>query len=34
MGPSLGEMLAKQVLDDGPADPFFGLARLGGARAG
>jgi glycine/D-amino acid oxidase-like deaminating enzyme len=34
MGPALGEMLAKQVLDDGPADPFFGLARLGGARAG
>jgi glycine/D-amino acid oxidase-like deaminating enzyme len=28
MGPALGEMLAKQVIDEGPADPFFGLARL------
>jgi glycine/D-amino acid oxidase-like deaminating enzyme len=28
MGPALGEMLAKQVLDDGTVDPFFGLARF------
>jgi glycine/D-amino acid oxidase-like deaminating enzyme len=34
MGPALGEMLAKQVLDDAPADPLFGLARLAGGRTG
>jgi glycine/D-amino acid oxidase-like deaminating enzyme len=28
MGPALGELLARQVLDDTSPDPFFGLARL------
>ena len=28
MGPALGEILARQVRDDGPADPFFALARF------
>jgi monomeric sarcosine oxidase len=28
MGPALGEILARLVRDDGPADPFFALARF------
>jgi hypothetical protein len=28
MGPALGELLARQVLDDTSPDPFFGLTRL------
>jgi sarcosine oxidase len=28
MGPALGEMLTRQILDDAPPDPLFALARL------
>jgi glycine/D-amino acid oxidase-like deaminating enzyme len=28
MGPALGEMLARHVLEDTPADPFFALSRF------
>jgi hypothetical protein len=28
MGPALGEILARQVREDAPPDPFFALARF------
>jgi sarcosine oxidase len=28
MGPALGEMLARQILDDASPDPFFALGRF------
>ena len=28
MGPAVGELLARQVLEDAPADPSFALARF------
>jgi glycine/D-amino acid oxidase-like deaminating enzyme len=32
MGPALGEVLARQVREDGSTDPIFGLARFDGQR--
>jgi glycine/D-amino acid oxidase-like deaminating enzyme len=33
MGPVIGEILARQVLEDATPDPFFSLARLEGEHA-